>query len=327
MVPIDALEVGGELVPTAGSWERDGGAAHFTPRFPAVAGTIFVVLGRADARESWRELTRVVAPGAHPVSTTRVESIDPQVEEVPANLLRFTVTFSNPMEEGTATGRIGLRDANDFDLPGTLLNMPPELWDRDRRRLTVILEPGRIKRGLQPNVQAGPPLREGDTVSVVVGSGIRDAAGAELAAGAMRSYRVGAAVRSRVDPSRWDVQWPEGEHEPLVIRFDRPLDRALARRCLRVMDAGSQPVPGRSVLDESSSVWSFIPAARGERDAAVGDHEHASNWTVHIDTRLEDLAGNSVRRVFDRDLGRADEDGIDASLVILGRDGGLELKR
>lgn len=53
--------------------------------------------------------------------------------------------------------------------------------------------PAASKRGLQPNVQAGPP-REGETVTVVVGASIRGAKGAELMDDAERGYRVGPAV-------------------------------------------------------------------------------------------------------------------------------------
>lgn len=315
VVPVDALHLGADLIPTAGSWAREGYVARFAPRFVAGAGTVYAVVGRGDARGGWSEQARVAVPASHLVSSTVVEVIDPGCERVPANLLRFSVTFSAVMEEGSAAGRIHLRDVSGADLPGTLFEMPPELWDRDRRRLTALLEPGRIKRGLQPNMQAGPPLREGMTVTVVVDQNVRDAAGAELVVGAQRSYRVGAAVRSRVDPEHWDVRWPTAQHDPLVVRFGRPLDRALVRRCLRLRDGHGHPVPGRASLDTVSSQWVFTPDV-----GAVSD----GGWCLHIDTRLEDLAGNSVRRVFDRDLERSGDDGIDASTIILTPDGRVQ---
>ena len=52
---------------------------------------------------------------------------------------------------------VHLGDADGRDLPHALLAMPPELWDRPRRRLTLLLEPGRIKRGLVPNAELGAP--------------------------------------------------------------------------------------------------------------------------------------------------------------------------
>jgi hypothetical protein len=191
--------------------------------------------------------------------------------------------------------------------------MTPEFWDRDRRRLTILLEPGRIKRGLRPNLLAGPPLVEGSTVTLRVDPELRDSAGTELAEGAHRTYRVGPAMRTRVDPARWDVRWPDPGHDQLVVRFDRPLDRALVRRCLRLVDERGHPVAGHSRLDMDASVWTFAPASR------VG------NWRLQIDTRLEDLAGNSVRRVFDRDLRRADDDDrADASSILIDPNGRVE---
>jgi hypothetical protein len=276
-----------------------------------VPGTGYVIVGRGndqhDGQQTWRELGRVSVPEANLEPSAVVETIDPGVELVPANLLRFAVTFSSAMQEGSAAGQVELLDETGAVMPGTLLEMPPELWDRRHRRLTVLLEPGRIKRGLRPNVQAGAPLTEGSSVTLVVGSGFRDADGTQLLAGARRTYRVGPPLRSRVDPTGWEVSWPKAHLDPLVVRFDRSLDRALVQRSLRVLDVHGHPVPGHASLDSDALVWTFTPAAAGAN----------GNWTLRIDTRLEDLAGNSVRRVFDRDLQRSDDDPIDAAEILL----------
>jgi hypothetical protein len=252
-------------------------------------------------------------PRAATPRTTVVRSIDPGGDWIPANLLRFSVTFSAAMEEGSAEGRIHLRDSSGVDVPGALFSMTPEFWDRERRRLTILLEPGRIKRGLRPNLLAGAPLVEGSTVTLVVDPELRDSSGAELTEGDHRTYRVGPAVRTRVDPARWDVRWPNPGHDELVVRFDRPLDRALVRRCLSVVDERGHMVAGHSTLDMDASVWTFASAGRVE------------GCRLQIDTRLEDLAGNSVRRVFDRDLQRGDGDErIDASSIVIRPEGRVD---
>jgi hypothetical protein len=261
----------------------------------------------------------VTVPRAAATRTAVVRSIDPGGEWVPANLLRFSLTFSAQMEEGSAGGRIHLRDASGQDLPGALFSMTPEFWDRERRRLTVLLEPGRVKRGLRPNQLAGAPLAEGSTVTLVVDPELRDSSGAELAEGTHRTYRVGPAVRTRIDPARWDVRWPNPGHEQLVVRFDRPLDRALAARCISLVDERGRVVAGRRTLDKEASRWTFAPESYG----SYGSPD--SSWRLQIDTRLEDLAGNSVRRVFDRDLQHADDDDrVDASSIVLHPDGRIE---
>ena len=313
VVPVAALRLGDEVVPTAGSWHREKDIARFTPRFTPVDGTIYAVITRRDAAEGWREHSRVTVPRLTVAHTTVVRSIDPGGDQVPANLLRFSMTFSTPMEEGSAEGHIHLRDAAGQDIPGALFSMTPEFWDRERRRLTVLLEPGRIKRGLRPHLLAGAPLAEGSTISLVVDAELRDATGTELAEGAHRTYRVGPALRTRVDPARWNIHWPSPGHDQLIVRFDRPLDRALVRRYLRLIDEHGHPAPGRATLDNDASLWTFAPAGPDR-----GRH-------LEIDSRLEDLAGNSVRRVFDRDLRRADDDDhLDASSIVLTPDGRIE---
>lgn len=305
VVPASAAQLGSEVVPTAGSWERSGEDARFTPRFAPVGGTEFVVLGREQ--DAWRELARFRIPESGGQPTTVVQSIDPSTESVPANLLRFAVTFSSTMEDGSAAGHIRLLDGSGAVIPGALLDMPPELWDRDRRRLTVLLEPGRIKRGLQPNLLAGAPLREGETVTLEVDAGIRDVHGHPLVEPARRTYRVGPAIRSRIDPHRWALRWPDADDDRLTIRFDRPLDRALVRRYVRVIDGGGEIVEGETALDKDASLWTFAPTpGRAE-------------LRVRVDARLEDLAGNSVRRVFDRDLENAVDDSIDDTEIVLSR--------
>lgn len=280
----------------SGRWSTSDGALAFVPRLPFARGTTYVLLRFVDVDAGttpWVELARLLRPTTSSASTTTVIAIHPGAAEVPENLLRLSVTFSSPMEEGSAGDHIHLQDATGRDLDHALLSMPPELWDMPRRRLTLLLEPGRIKRGLAPNIELGAPLVRGTTVDLVVDASLRDAAGGSLAAGARRTYRVGPAIRSRVDPRRWAVTWPSPQSaDPLVVDFDRPMDHALALRCLTATDSRGTPVPGQATLDRDDLRWSFLPHDRLRGGIA----------RLHIDTALEDLAGNSARRVFDRDL-------------------------
>jgi hypothetical protein len=310
------------VVPAAGRWSRVGDALRFTPRFPFPRGRSYVLVRTTDDAGSgdprWAEVARLDRAAAETVPTATVVEIHPTAAVVPENLLRLSVTFSAGMDEGSAAGRVHLEDEAGRPVAQALLPMPPELWDRPRRRLTLLLEPGRIKRGLVPNVELGAPLARTASVALVVDSGVRDADGTGLVAGARRRYRVGPAVRLRVAPERWQVRWPAaGSPDPLVVDFERPLDHVLALRCLRLTTAGGAAVAGRVSLDDGQVRWCFTPLAPWP----------AGPWQLHVDTTLEDLAGNSVRRVFDRDLARPQDDPLDAAEVVLSsaavsRDGG-----
>jgi hypothetical protein len=284
--------------PLAGAFDERDGETWFLPRFPLVPGLRYALLiERAVAAETEIPAPTEAAPG------TEVVSITPSAEEVPFNLLRVYVSFSAPMSEGWATRAIRVvRAESGEELNNVFLPMEPELWDSSRQRLTLLLDPGRIKRGLAPNTEFGYPLTEGVPVSIVVQQDFRDAEGRPLLAPAKRSYRVGPAIRTRVDPSLWQLTLPRAEsNDLLVASFDRPLDHALLRRCLTVLDTATVPVRGEAHIDESRHRWSFTPSSPWRAGA----------YALRVDSRLEDVAGNSVRRVFDRELHLPEHEPLD----------------
>ena len=150
---------------------------------------------------------------------------------MPRNLLRCYVEFSAPMREAGAT-HVRLFDAEGAPLVGALLATEYELWDPDRRRLTVLLDPARIKRGLVPHREVGYPLREGASVTLVVDAEFPDASGRPLRTGATRTWQVIGDERRHVTPSSWTLRpGTAGTTEPLTVTFDRAA-RSRARGAL-----------------------------------------------------------------------------------------------
>ena len=170
-----------------------------------------------------------------------------------------------------------------------------ELWDGAHRRLTVLLDPARIKRGLAAHRQAGYPIRIGQPFRLVVDAGFHDARGAPLLAGAEKHYEVIADERRRVEPADWVLRTPgRDSFEPLEVSFDRPLDYGLLSRCLHVVGPDGRRVVGTGEVGPDERSWRLLPAEAWR----AGPHE------LVIEDVLEDLAGNSVTRVFDRDRTR-----------------------
>ena len=67
------------------------------------------------------------------------------------------------MSQGYAAEQVRLARDDGSVLAGALLPTEHELWDASRRRLTVLLDPARIKRGLPAHREAGYPLRPGQS--------------------------------------------------------------------------------------------------------------------------------------------------------------------
>jgi hypothetical protein len=286
--------------PMAGTFVVDGKALRFRPRFPFTAGATFAFLTRAangPAPPVSRPLF-LTRPLATRHTSTVVTHIYPTADTLPVNALRFYLHFSNPMSEGLADTAIELLDLRSGQvLPGAILPMQPELWDPRRTRLTLLLDPGRIKRGLMPHTEAGYPLAPGRPVALIVHRAFLDASGAPLAVGAERRYTVGPATRQHLEPRRWRIEAVHaGTRRPVRAIFDRPVDHALGLRCLAVIDGAGKPVPGDSALEAGERSWTFTPASAWS----------ASAYTLTVAPELEDVAGNSVTRVFDRDLTNPD---------------------
>jgi hypothetical protein len=306
--PTDVLETGADplsLQPIAGSLVPMDGAVRFVPRFPFVAGARYTVVAEAFGVETHR--VSILRPDSTAASTTLVTAIEPSAATIPVNLLRMYVHFSAPMSEGFADRAIQMLRADTRQpLANVFVPMGPELWDRDRRRLTLLLDPARIKRGLVANRESGYPLIEGVDVILCIDADYRDAQGRVLREAAQRRYSVGPELRGRVDPRGWELSMPAAHTQgPLDIRFGRSLDHGLLEHCLSIRDSTGGPVSGALHIgaeERSASFWPDAPWL-------------PSNYQLVIEPILEDVAGNSAARVFDRDLRERNDDPADARVI------------
>ena len=315
VVPSEFIEGRGNahgIQPMAGQFEIDGDTICFIPRFPFLEGMRYSLLVDAAPEERGADspdVWTIQRPALADTPTTDVVAIYPTTDELPVNQLRLYIHFSGPMSEHWAARAIHVRRMdNNQRLEGVFLVMEPELWDPGRRRLSLLFDPGRIKRGVAPNEEAGYPLIEGVPVIVTIATDFRDAAGRPPRNGMPRSYKVGPPVRVRVDPADWRYDCPAaGTAEALTVEFDRPLDHALLQHSLWVNDAAGVALAGQGSVGPEERSWRFEPQSPWEE----GQHQ------LTIDPRLEDLAGNSLIRVFDRDLMRAEDAPNDAGHVAI----------
>ena len=285
-------QLSGEVRGMAGRFSYADGILYFAPRFPFLAGTTYLLRDHRAAHPGHEPTLK--RPATPRTATTRVLDIYPAGPAVPVNLLRCYLYFSARMSDGHARESVHLIDTDTGELlPGALLPTDPELWDRSRTRLTLLLDPGRIKRGLVPHTETGYPLTLGRRVTLTVDDTFRDATGTPLTAAHCRTYRVTPAERHHVTPARWTYHWPRAHsHQPVRIEFDRPLDHVLALRCLHLTDSAGTAVVGSATLTCGEAEWRFAPTRPWR----------AAGYTLTIDPHLEDSAGNSIIRVFDRDL-------------------------
>ncbi len=275
-------------------WRQDG--FRFSPRFPLQPGAVY----RAELRlapfqsdgGSRALLAAHQVPAAAQQPSTHVTAVHPSTAQLPANLLKFYLHFSAPMSRGCAPRHVRLLDAKGDAVELPFLELAEELWSPDQTRLTLLLDPGRIKRGLLPQEETGPALAEGQSYTLEIGSDWPDADNQPLIETRRHTFHVVTADTLPPNPSRWKLEPPAAStRAALIVHFDEPMDHALTQRLIAVETESAQSVRGVVTLNERDQHWSFVP----EKPWSAEAHR------LVINTLLEDLAGNQIGRVFDVD--------------------------
>jgi hypothetical protein len=287
--------------PMLGQYLIDRDAIRFHPRFPLVAGLSYTAQFDVSLFASMVEATvsdqsPVVASFALPKSEatlTEVSAVYPSADRLPANQLKLYIEFSAPMSVGLAYDHIHLFDEQGRELPKAFLRLQQELWDESHRRLTLWFDPGRIKRGLRPNVEMGAPLVEGRSYRLTIDRSWLDAEGNAMAQSFEKKFTVTEADRQPPDHRGWRLIAPRaGTREPVRLIFSEPLDRALLESKLDLLDDHRNRLEGAVEIINDEREWRFTPAI----EWAEG------GYLILIDSALEDLAGNNLRRAFDSEL-------------------------
>jgi hypothetical protein len=296
-----------------GTYRVERGLLCFEPRFPLAAGVRYVAVldfnAFPEAPEiklpEVRQVLLVPKPKTVP---TKVEQVYPTTDVLPENQLKFYLHFSAPMSRGEAYRHIRLRFEDGKVVEDPFLELDEELWDADNRRFTLFFDPGRIKRGLKPREEVGPSLIEGKRYVLEIDPGWTDANGNPLAETFRKSFRVVAPDDNAIDVQTWKITAPAaGTRAPLTVVFPKPLDNALAQRLVWVAGPDGQRVAGTVKLQEKETRWHFTP----EVPWAAGTYQ------LTADTRLEDLAGNSIARPFEVDVFRPVQKEIKTQTVTL----------
>jgi len=263
----------------------------------ALLGIAAVACGIALATIATREGGTFAATPSTVVAVPRaiVTAVFPSSERVPANLLKFYIHFSRPMMRGEVGKRVALLDERGQPLGNVFLHADEneELWDPSGRRLTLFLDPGRIKRGLMPNRQLGAPLEAGRRYTLRIDPGWPDAEGVPLKSGFSRAYVAVAADRTSPRLSEWLLNVPRaGSTDPVRLGFPESLDSALSLDSIVVVNGSGARVPAVPSLAHGERELAIVPARRWQ----------AGRYEIRVKTRLEDLAGNNLNRPFDVEI-------------------------
>lgn len=207
----------------------------------------------------------------------RVVLVQPSGAEVPANLLRISITFTAQVE-GPLLRRLSLLRADGRQVQEPFLEQ--ELWSPSGKILTVLMHPGRVKTGLKARDEQGPILSAGDDVALAL-DGVP-----------IKRWRVGPADEIGPMASEWKLSAVRVESkQPLVVALDGPIDGRGADY-LAIADAHDRRVAGRARLTNGESTWTFTPSAPWRPGA----------YKLVVRGTLEDPAGNRLGSHFETSI-------------------------
>ncbi|MEW6306155.1 MAG: hypothetical protein AB1705_22030 [Verrucomicrobiota bacterium] len=283
--------------PMLGEHRVSGDTVEFEPSFPLQPGLKYRAVFRPakiPGSASGGPVSAEFIIPARPVQrTTVVEHVYPSADVLPENQLKFYLHFSAPMSRGGSYRHIHLLNQAGREVELPFLELDEELWDPEGFRLTLFIDPGRVKREVKPLEEIGPAIEAGKTYTLVIDADWRDAENNALKEGFRKTFRASPPDRTSPDPKLWKMTVPKGGgNDAFVLDFPEPLDHALMQRMIRVKDADGEIVPGRIAISNHEQRWAFTPSApwRGGK------------YSLTVETLLEDLAGNSVGKPFEVDI-------------------------
>lgn len=288
-----------DVPPVLGEYQLLEDRIRFIPRFPPMPGTTY----RLRFEDQLNDITVPIVDHA---PRTAVAAIYPSANHLPENTLRFYVQFTRSMNLKDIYRHVRLirDDGQQVDTP--FLELDEQLWSADGTRLTLLCDPGRVKRGLVPRLEAGPILEEGRRYTLVIDRQWRDAEGRPLVETACKTFTVGPPNDTPVNPSIWMLVPPHsGGTQPLVIRLPEPLNRALLERMIWVETQENDRVACTVTVGGGERVVTFVPDKPWRR----------GTYRLHVDTRLEDLCGNRVGEPFEVDQFKPIEQTIQPATV------------
>ncbi len=263
---------------------------QFEPLVPFTRGLTYEVVINE------KQVASFTIPLADQKDTPSIIAIYPEQDTLPENILKMYLHFSAPMREGFSGDFVRVINADKDTLNDVFLKMEPELWNEDRTVLTLWFDPGRIKRDLQPNLKLGNPLQKNSTYTLFISKQWQNAQGLSLNKNVTKSFWV--KTRDSLSPNihQWSIVSPPiNTKSPLSVQLQEPLDHYLLLETLTIIDNSQKNLAGKWEIQNKDQIIHFTP----------NNPWQAGNYQLIIASQLEDLAGNNLNKVFDRDISKS----------------------
>ncbi|MEM8847626.1 MAG: hypothetical protein AAGD17_11040 [Bacteroidota bacterium] len=203
------------------------------------------------------------------------------------------IHFSTPMKTVGNLEKVKLVDENGNELKNVFFNNAYELWNKEQTQLTLILDPARVKTGLEANNTFGRALRPNSKCILII-DGLEDVHHQRMRKPFQKEINVEHADYQIPNTEKWQFNIPESNSkETFVVRFPQMLDYNSLRQRLLLTDSKKKPIKGLVDIKKHETEWHFSP----------NEPWQCGGYILHVNSRLEDPAGNNLNGLFDHEVG------------------------
>lgn len=219
-------------------------------------------------------------------------TVYPNGQFVPANLLRLHVDFGQAIYSNSPLNLIWLEDLDGNKVDHTWVDLTHGLWTADNCVLTILLHPGRVKRGLRSRLLMGPIFVPGESYRFVLDHRLVEDDVCGEAKTTIYEFTAIEPIESKIDPTSWIITTPElGSMLPLRIETGRALDWLSVGESIRLIDTTGRNIGSEIELNGNEiRLFPLVPwpPERG--------------YSLRISDTLEDVCGNRICSPFDERL-------------------------
>ncbi|MEM0934178.1 MAG: hypothetical protein AAGJ12_17020 [Bacteroidota bacterium] len=228
-----------------------------------------------------------------PKDTPVVQAVFPSSQKVPENLLRMYVQFSTPMKTTGNIEKIKLLDEKGQEVKNVFFNNVHELWNEEQTQLTLILDPARVKTGLQANKTLGRALRPTLNYTLVIKE-LEDVYHKKMQRPYTKQIQVADADYEMPNTENWRFHTPNANtRDAFIVHFPQMLDYHSLKQRLILTDSENKAVKGLIAIKNQETEWHFSPKEPWQ----------CGNYILHVNSRLEDPSGNNINGLFDHKIG------------------------
>ena len=125
-----------------------------------------------------------------PMSNATVIEVYPKQNILPENILKFYIKFSKPMREGNFLEHIKLYNGKGENISGVFFDNIYELWNNNHTQITLLVDPGRVKTGLQQNIKLGRAFTANENYTLSIDTTWRTIQGSYLSKPFIKKFSI-----------------------------------------------------------------------------------------------------------------------------------------